>query len=191
MTKRGRDKFNKYKKVILFCVNILKLFPHKFLQKRLIKARFIESNFGLVYRYILVKILAKDCGDNVFIAPQVYLLNINNISFGNNVSIHTMCYLDGFGGIKIGNDVSIAEKSSLISFEHNYTNLDIPIKDQGVTGKEINICDNVWIGSNSKILSGVTINSGSIVGAGAVVTKDISNNVIVGGCPAIIIKERK
>ncbi len=63
-------------------------------------------------------------------------------------------------------------------------------KQEGVTKGDINIRDDVWIGSNAIILSGVTINQGAIVAAGAVVTKDVPPYAIVGGNPAKIIKYR-
>ncbi|WP_202594345.1 DapH/DapD/GlmU-related protein [Oceanobacillus massiliensis] len=64
------------------------------------------------------------------------------------------------------------------------------IKDQGVEYKRTLIEDNVWIGAGSRILGGTIIRSGSIIAAGAVVKNEIPNNVIVGGVPAKVIKER-
>lgn len=57
--------------------------------------------------------------------------------------------------------------------------------------KKVIIKDDVWIGSNVIILPGVTIESGAIIGAGSVVTKDVLKNTIVAGNPAKVIKERK
>ena len=73
---------------------------------------------------------------------------------------------------------------------HNYDNLSINIKDQGHTEKDIIVGNNVWIGFGAQIMSGVTIEDGAIIAAGAVVTKNIKKNEVVGGIPARKIKER-
>ena len=65
-----------------------------------------------------------------------------------------------------------------------------PIKEQGLTLLETKICDNVWIGAKATILGGVIINSGAVVGAGAVVTKNVMENAVVTGGPAKNIKFR-
>ena len=68
---------------------------------------------GIAIRYMLVKTLAKNCGNNVSIKQYVFLDNIHNISFGDNVSVHPFCYLEVSGGIEIGNDVSLAHNTSI------------------------------------------------------------------------------
>lgn len=73
---------------------------------------------------------------------------------------------------------------------HRHENGDIPMIAQGHTHEDIVIGDNVWAGYGAQIMSGVTIGSNVIVGAGAVFTKDVPSNVIVGGVPARIIEER-
>lgn len=149
-----------------------------------------RGNKGLVIRYILLKTIAKDCGDNVSIHPSVYLLNPQNIHIGNNVSIHPMCYLDATGGIYIDRDVSIAHGVTIMSTTHTYDDLAIPIKDQPFEVLQTTIEENVWIGAKATILAGIKIGSGSIVGANCVVTKLVPPDVIVAGVPAKIIKKR-
>ncbi len=65
------------------------------------------------------------------------------------------------------------------------------IRLQGSPAKGVTIGDDVWIGQNAIIMPGVTINNGAVVGAGAVVTKDVAAYDIVGGVPARVIKSRK
>ena len=62
--------------------------------------------------------------------------------------------------------------------------------NQGYNTKKVNIDSNVWIATNAIILPGVTIGEGAVVAAGSVVTKDVDPNTIVGGNPAIFIKNR-
>ena len=145
---------------------------------------------GLVLRYALLKTIAKSCGDNVSIHPDVYLFSVSQMVFGNNVSIHPMCYIDASGEIDIGNDVSIAHATTILSTTHTFDNLDVPIKDQQIEKRKTVIEDNVWIGAKATILCGNVICSGSVVAAGAVVTHDVSANTIVAGVPARVIGER-
>jgi acetyltransferase-like isoleucine patch superfamily enzyme len=101
--------------------------------------------------------------------------------------------------LKIGDFVSIAEGVQFIlGGNHGYNSITtFPFKVEFMKHKveafskgPIIICNDVWIGMNSIILSGVTVNQGSIVAAGSVVTKDIPPYAIVGGNPARIIKYR-
>lgn len=187
---RGRDKFNKFKPVIMLLVRICSVLPCKMREKLFEHFRMTKGNIGLVSRYVFLKVTAKDCGDNVSIHPNVYMFNIRNLSIGNNVSIHPMCYIDATGGISIGNDVSIAHGATIMSTTHRYEQRDIPIKDNPVESRFTVVENNVWIGAKATVLAGIKVGTGSVIGAGAVVTKDVQENTIVGGVPAIKIKDR-
>lgn len=86
--------------------------------------------------------------------------------------------------IVIGNEVKIGQYTIIL--DSNYHMVDI---DDDINGKEIVIKDNVWIGARCIILPGVTIGKNSVVASGSVITKDIPDNVLVGGSPAKVIKE--
>ena len=187
---RGRDKFQKSKWLIDILVTIISLLP-KSLRKYLFQLfNNVKGILGIGIRYVLIKTIALEVGDNVSIYPGVYLLEIENLVLGDNVSIHPMCYIDASGGIKIGSDVSIAHGSTVLSSTHNYEKQSIPIKDQGIKLKKTIIEDNVWIGSKATILFGITIGYGSIIGASTVVTKNVPTNSIMAGIPGKIIKNR-
>ena len=188
---RGREKFDKAKGIINLLVRFYLLFPKKARIKLFTHHRNTKGNKGMVIRYALLKTLAANVGENVTIKDDVYLLNPSGLSIGDNVSIHPFCYLECIGGVTIGNDVSIAEGTSIISFEHNYENTSIPIKDQGITRKAIRIANDVWVGAKAILLGGVTVEEGAIIAAGAVVTNDVKKYSIVGGVPAKEIKTRK
>ncbi len=139
-------------------------------------------------RYICIRRLAASCGSNVAIFPHVTLKRIEKLHIGNNVSIHTMCYVDAMGGIEIGDNVSIAHQSSLVSFDHTFSDPSTPIKYNRVEKGKFVIEDDVWIGCGCRIQQGVTIHSRSIIAAGAVVTKDVDAHSLYGGVPAKKIK---
>lgn len=189
--KRGRDYFNKYKYIILFCSKIVKIIPFKFRIKLFEHYRGVKGKKGILIRYIYLKSIAKKCGDNVSIFPNVYLLNVKNLIIGSNVSIHPMCYIECLGGVEIGDDVSIAHSVSILSVNHEYMDKDVLIKDQKVTCKCVKIESNVWIGCKATILYGRIIKKGSVVGANCLVTHDVQERQVVGGVPNVLIKEIK
>lgn len=192
---RGRDTFYKYKNILDFLVSIYSAFPIQ-LRKRLFERhRNTRGNIGYALRYCILKTICKECGDNVAIAPGVYIFNAQNLYLGNNISIHPMCYIecgpfeDSY--IKIDDDVSIAHGTTIICTSHTYKHETIKtIKDMPVEFKPIHICSNVWIGAKSTILYGVTVSSGCIIGANSVLTKSTDMDGIYVGAPARRVKER-
>lgn len=122
---------------------------------------------------------------------SVSLDNIgSHITIGNNVGIGEFTYIGGAGGVTIGDDVIVGQYLSIHPENHNYEYSDLLIREQGVSRRGINIGQNCWIGSKVTILDGVTIGSGCVIAAGSVVTKSFPNNVIIGGVPAKVIKDR-
>jgi acetyltransferase-like isoleucine patch superfamily enzyme len=115
----------------------------------------------------------------------------NKIVIGNNVGIGEFAYLGGAGGLEIGDECIIGQYLSCHPENHNYDNLEIAIRHQGVSRKGIIIGKNCWIGSKVTILDGVNIGNGCIIAAGCVVTKSFSENSIIGGVPAKLLKKRK
>lgn len=94
------------------------------------------------------------------------------------------------GAVTIGSDVRIAARCFLSTANHRFDNPAVPIARQGFDVRPVVVEDDVWIGFGACVLPGVTIGRGSIVGAGAVVTKDVPAGSIVGGVPARIIGRR-
>lgn len=107
-----------------------------------------------------------------------------NIHIGQRVFINSGCKMQDQGGIYIGNDVLIGHNACLLTLNHEMD----PENRADMHPKPIHIEDKAWLGSNVTVLPGVTIGEGAIVAAGAVVTKDVESNTIVGGVPAKIIK---
>jgi acetyltransferase-like isoleucine patch superfamily enzyme len=117
---------------------------------------------------------------------------VSRLEIGDNTYIGEFNNIRASGGkISIGNNCLISQHISLIASNH-LARRDFLIRDQvwDTLKKGITIGDDVWIGANSVILPGVTINNGAIVAAGSVVTKDVPAYMIVAGNPARIVKER-
>ncbi|TCL61380.1 acyltransferase [Allofournierella massiliensis] len=95
-------------------------------------------------------------------------------------------------GVSIGNDVMIGPFLLCYTQNHEFKDVNIPMIEQGFSErKPIHIEDNVWIGARVTILPGVTLGTGCIVGAGAVVTKDVPPYAIVVGNPGRVVKYRE
>ena len=124
-------------------------------------------------------------GKNCWVQRHTTMLTFEGqISIGDNVSVQPFGVLWGPGEIKIGNDVRIGPRVSIIAGNHRFDDLDQPIRSQGMDSKGIVIEENCWLGAHAVILDGVTIASGSVIAAGAVVTKSTAKNSINGGVPA-------
>jgi acetyltransferase-like isoleucine patch superfamily enzyme len=95
------------------------------------------------------------------------------------------------GPVTIGNHVNLAKGVTITALNHNFEDITLRIDQQGVSTNTVTISDDVWIGTNSVVLPGVTIGTHSVVAAGAVVTKDVPPYTIVAGGPAKVIKTIK
>lgn len=112
------------------------------------------------------------------------------INIGNNVGIGEFAYLGGAGGLDIGEDCIIGQYLSCHPENHNFEDNNKPIRLQGVNRQGIKIGKNCWIGSKVTILDGVEIGDNCVVAAGAVVTKNMPANSVIGGLPAKVLKSR-
>lgn len=112
------------------------------------------------------------------------------IKIGENCTINSFCHISGNGEVEIGNNVLIATQCVIVSANHNFDTIDVPISQQGETREKIVIEDNCWLGAGVKVLAGVTIHQGTVIGAGSVVTHDIPENSVAVGIPARVIRKR-
>jgi acetyltransferase-like isoleucine patch superfamily enzyme len=104
---------------------------------------------------------------------------------GRDVSIN--CYLD----VEVGASALFADHVYVSDFDHKYGDLDVPIKDQGIVKSRVRIEPDVWIGTKVTVRRGVVIGTGSVVGANAVVTRDVPPYSVAVGVPARVIKDRR
>jgi len=131
-----------------------------------------------------------ECGSETVIDDGVITNRPENISIGSRVFIGKRVILDAYGKISIGDDCSIAADCKIISGNHNISDINTPINKQGYQINNVIIEENVWLGFNVLVMPGVHIGSGSVVGAGAVVTKNFPKNSIIAGNPAKLLKKR-
>lgn len=163
---------------------------HLFMDEMSNEARRITFRLNASYhtpdevRALLSELFGKPVPPSLRVFPPFYTDFGKNIEVGNNVFINACCHFQDHGGVtlgdgcQIGHNVVFATLNHGLAPEHRHTTYPAPI----VLGK------NVWVGSNSTILQGVTVGDNAVVAAGAVVTKDVPANAIVAGVPAKVIK---
>lgn len=136
-------------------------------------------------------------GNNVSIGAYCQIVistSFNNLGkyiwIGNNVGIGQFASVGGSGGVEISDNCIIGQYFSCHPENHNYADQYRLIKNQGTTRRAIKIGENCWIGAKVTILAGVEIGANCIIAAGAVVTKSMPANSIIGGVPAKVLKMR-
>lgn len=153
-----------------------------------------------IARYCYIDALSSEgilIGNNVSIGKNTCIECTGNLQtlgkgfiVGDNVGLGTHGFFGCAGGVKIGSDTIIGNYVSFHSENHNYSDINIPIRLQGVSHKGITIGKNCWIGAKATFLDGANVGNGCIVAAGAVIKGDFPENSIIGGIPAKVLKSR-
>jgi len=139
------------------------------------------------FRAFCAKQYIKYCGINVNIEKGASFSRLLSISDNSGIGINAKLY----GEIVIGKNVMMGPDCVIYTRNHEFSDISIPMNEQGFHEAEIVIIgDDVWIGGQVIILPGVKIGNHSVIGAGAVVTKNVPEYAIVGGNPAKIIRYR-
>lgn len=133
---------------------------------------------------VFSELIGKKVDPTFFLIPPFYSDFGENISIGKNVFINHACTFMDRGGITIEDDVLIGPKVNLITTNHPVS----PAARRATISNPIHIRKGAWIGVGATILPGVTVGENAIVAAGAVVSKNVPENTIVGGIPAKIIR---
>ncbi|MBR2722402.1 MAG: acyltransferase [Clostridia bacterium] len=138
-------------------------------------------------RGFFAKRIARSFGKNVNIEKHAHFTP--GLSIGDNSGVGIRCEVNG--PVTIGANVMMGPEVVIYTQTHKYDRTDIPMCEQGSTEpREVVIEDDVWLGRRAIIMPGVRIGKGSIIGAGAVVTKDVPPYSVVGGVPARVIRTR-
>lgn len=134
------------------------------------------------YNNLVKELFAGKIGDGSMVMPPLKGVCFDRVVIGDNVMIMPDCLMMSRGGITIEDNAMIAANVQLISNNHDLHDRQLLIC------KPVRVCRNAWIGAGATILPGVTVGENAVVAAGAVVTKDVVPNTIVGGNPAKFIK---
>lgn len=135
-------------------------------------------------RALLGELFGRPVPDTLRVFPPFYSDFGKNIHVGEHVFINACCHFQDHGGVTLGDGCQIGHNVVFATLNHG-----LEPADRGTTyPAPIVLGRNVWVGSNATILQGVTIGDNAVVAAGAVVSRDVPANTIVGGVPARIIK---
>jgi len=129
-------------------------------------------------------------GTQVFLDHDASLECMGQLDVGARTIIGHHCTLAAKERIQIGEDCLLAEMVSIRDHDHRFDDFEVPIRDQGASCAPVVIGNNVWLATRVIVIKGVSIGDGAIIGAGAVVTKDIPAGAIAVGVPARVIKMR-
>jgi acetyltransferase-like isoleucine patch superfamily enzyme len=112
------------------------------------------------------------------------------VSIGAKTVLGQDCTISAYQRVSIGRECIIADRVMLIDFDHGVTEVERPIRLQGIYKRDVSVGHNVWMGFGSCVLRGVRIGDNSIVGTSSVCTRDVPANAVVGGVPARLIRMR-
>ncbi|MGT2711504.1 acyltransferase [Streptococcus oriscaviae] len=176
-----------------------KLFIGKQVTLRMKKKIRLGNNVRLE-PFVSIDALSKDgvkLGDNVKLGDYSKIICSGSLSnlgkgleIGKNSFFSEYTFFGSAGGIKIGENVIAGQGVRFHAENHNYSEPDLLIREQGVSHKGIEVGDNCWLGAGAVFLDGAKVGLGCVVAANALVTKEFPDNVIIGGVPAKIIKNR-
>lgn len=146
-----------------------------------------RSSLAKKIRTFWAKRIVTKCGRNVNIERNAVFGP--QLEIGNNSGIGIDCEV--YGPVTIGENVMMGPEVVVYTVGHRHDRIDIPMMEQGGDAvKPVVIGNDVWIGRRAIIMPGVKIGNGCIIGAAAVVTKDIPDYSIAAGVPAKVVKKR-
>ena len=148
------------------------------------------TRWGSSARRLLCRGLFRSAGEGINVERGAWFGDGAQIEIGDRSGIGVDCAL--YGPVQIGADVMMGPEVLVFTANHRFDRLDLPMLDQGYDApRTVVVGDDAWIGQRAILLPGVRIGRGAIVGAAAVVTRDVPDFAIVGGNPARVIGSRK
>ncbi len=142
------------------------------------------------FRAFFYGFFLKKIGERVYICKDVTILSPQNVTIGNRVYLGKNVTIAGQAGVTIGDYTIINHNVNIISINHIYQDSSKIIREQGYCGGPISIGEDVWIATGAVILQNIKIGNGAVIGANAVVTKNVAPYTLVGGVPARFIRRR-
>ncbi|MDP7099631.1 MAG: acyltransferase [Rhodospirillales bacterium] len=147
--------------------------------------KYIPVPLGYLLRYMVCKPFFRQL-HTIWIFDGVHIWYPHRIKIGKHVTLNEGVFITGRYDLDVHDGVLIGHGASILTGHHNFKSASMAIRDQGTSGAPIVIEHDVWIGAHATVLQGVRIGQGAIIGAGAVVTRDIPPYAIAVGVPAEI-----
>jgi acetyltransferase-like isoleucine patch superfamily enzyme len=112
------------------------------------------------------------------------------VEIGAKTVLGQECTISAYQLVRIGEQCVVADRAMFIDFDHGVTEVERPIRQQGIYKRDTIVGSNVWIGYGACVLRGVRIGDNAIIGTNSVVTRDVPANAVVGGVPAKVLRMR-
>ncbi len=112
------------------------------------------------------------------------------VEIGAKTVLGQECTISAFQHVSIGRECILADRAMLIDFDHGVSEVERPIRAQGIYKRDVRVGHNCWIGYGACILRGTTVGDNCVVGTSTVVTRDVPPNAVVGGVPARLLRMR-
>lgn len=132
--------------------------------------------------------LFRSAGKGIHVKQGAYFGRGDRIDIGDHSDLGLRSFV--YNDVSIGRDVMMAPEVMILAANHVHERIDVPMRLQGERRLRVTIGDDVWIGARAVVVAGVSIGHGAVIGAGAVVTRDVPPFAIVGGNPARLIRFR-
>jgi acetyltransferase-like isoleucine patch superfamily enzyme len=113
------------------------------------------------------------------------------VEIGDKTVFGQECTISAYQRVRIGEQCVIADRAMFIDFDHGVTEVERPIRVQGIYKRDTVVGSNVWVGYGACVLRGVRVGDNSVIGTNAVVTRDVPANAVVGGVPAKVLRMRE
>jgi acetyltransferase-like isoleucine patch superfamily enzyme len=113
------------------------------------------------------------------------------VSIGAKTVLGQECTISAYQHVAIGRECILADRVMLIDFDHGVSEVERPIRLQGIYKRDVDVGHNVWMGYGACVLRGVRVGENSVIGTNSVVTRDVPENAVVGGVPARVLRMRE
>ena len=166
---------------------------YEFMDRMSDRARQVTFRLNAAYhtpeqvRGLLSELFGRPVPPSLRVFPPFYADFGQNITVGQDVFINACCHFQDHGGVTIGDGCQIGHNVVFATLNHGLA----PQDRKTTYPAPIVLGRNVWVGSNATILQGVTIGDNAVIAAGAVVTRDVEADTVVGGAPARFIRSIK
>ena len=148
-----------------------------------------DNRITIRWRGILYKPFILKCGKNFTIAKYVQLKSTHRMTIGDNVYIASGVWLNAMGGMKLDDEVVLGPYVVISTGTHQLKNNSV--RFAGTVMKPVSIGRGTWLAAHVIVVAGVKVGSGVIVAANAAVSKDVPDNVMIGGVPAKVLGPHK
>lgn len=176
-------------KIIKYIVSYIRFYCLRIMYRERIKNTGNKFFIDIFAQVILYKNSNLNFKNNLYVGNYSSIeCKGGNIEMGENIFLNKFCRIVSYKNIRIGNDCIFGPNVSIYDHNHNYTNKEKAIRNQGFKIDEVKIGNNVWVGANVVITAGAKIGNNVVIGANSVAKGTLDSDAVYCGNPAIFVK---